>query len=583
MSRIRPVWRRATTVTAAAVSALLISAGVASADNIVDDIVGGGSVSLTAGSPASGTASIWVVGPGGAGDGDVGCNWDTGESPLVLTVVTPSGVTASPSSLSFTECDQTHSQTVSFTASSTAVSGAATVTIQSRPAGGGTYNNNVSIPITVAPPPNSKPSVAVTGVSDGASYVIGSVPQAFCSVTDAEDGPSSFPASLSGSLSNGLGTQTATCDYTDDGGLAADQASATYTIVPPPNTKPAVAVTGVSDGASYEIGSVPAASCSVTDTEDGPSSFPATVSGSLSHGLGTQTATCDYTDNGGLAADQASATYSIVDTGDPTIGHTLSPSAPDGENGWYRHDVSVTFTCADPGGSGIQSCTGDTTLGEGEDQQVTGTATDWAGNTTTDTVTDIDVDKTAPAVQLVGGPQGSYYYGDAPADPTCDASDDLSGLASCVVTGGGTTVGSHSFVATATDLAGNTATATLNYSVLPWTTKGFYSPVDMGGVWNTVKGGSTVPLKFELFAGPTELTSTSAVASFKTQKVSCSTSAASEDAIELVTTGGTSLRYDSTGGQFVQNWKTPTGAGTCYSATMTSADGSSLVALFKIK
>ena len=35
---------------------------------------------------------------------------------------------------------------------------------------------------------------------------------------------------------------------------------------------------------------------------------------------------------------------------------------------------------------------------------------------------------------------------------------------------------------------------------------GYYQPVDMNGVWNTVKGGSTVPLKFELFAGTTELT-----------------------------------------------------------------------------
>jgi hypothetical protein len=31
----------------------------------------------------------------------------------------------------------------------------------------------------------------------------------------------------------------------------------------------------------------------------------------------------------------------------------------------------------------------------------------------------------------------------------------------------------------------------------------------MGGVYNTVNGGSTVPFKFELFAGDTELTETS--------------------------------------------------------------------------
>ena len=119
--------------------------------------------------------------------------------------------------------------------------------------------------------------------------------------------------------------------------------------------------------------------------------------------------------------------------------------------------------------------------------------------------------------------------------------------------------------------------------MLAWTTKGFYQPVDMGGVYNTVKGGSTVPLKFELFAGPTELTSIDAIQSFKTQKVSCSAGAGVEDAIEITSTGGTSLRYDATAGQYIQNWKTPTGAGNCYAATMTAADGSSITALFKTK
>ena len=51
----------------------------------------------------------------------------------------------------------------------------------------------------------------------------------------------------------------------------------------------------------------------------------------------------------------------------------------------------------------------------------------------------------------------------------------------------------------------------------------------------------------------------------------------------MTSTGGTSLRYDATGGQFIQNWKTPTGAGSCYTATMTALDGSSITAYFKIK
>jgi hypothetical protein len=55
------------------------------------------------------------------------------------------------------------------------------------------------------------------------------------------------------------------------------------------------------------------------------------------------------------------------------------------------------------------------------------------------------------------------------------------------------------------------------------------------------------------------------------------------DEIETVATGGTILRYDSTTGQFVYNWKTPTGAGKCYRVTMTTQDGSTLAAYFKLK
>jgi hypothetical protein len=129
----------------------------------------------------------------------------------------------------------------------------------------------------------------------------------------------------------------------------------------------------------------------------------------------------------------------------------------------------------------------------------------------------------------------------------------------------------------------NAATEVIeSVNAMPWTLSGFYQPVDMSGVYNTVKGGSTVPLKFEVFAGGTELTTVSSVKSFVQTSISCSTSAVLDE-IEVVSTGGTSLRYDSTGGQFIQNWQTPKAAGSCYKVTMTTQDGSSLIAYFKLK
>jgi hypothetical protein len=128
----------------------------------------------------------------------------------------------------------------------------------------------------------------------------------------------------------------------------------------------------------------------------------------------------------------------------------------------------------------------------------------------------------------------------------------------------------------------NGSTGRATFTVNPFHLGGFYQPVDMNGVLNTVKAGSTVPLKFELFSGSTELTSTSAVKSFGVAPMSCSTTAVTDD-VEITTTGGTALRYDTTGGQFIQNWQTPKTAGSCYQVTMTAVDGSTIKALFKLK
>ena len=209
-----------------------------------------------------------------------------------------------------------------------------------------------------------------------------------------------------------------------------------------------------------------------------------------------------------------------------------------------------------------------------------------AGDSATYSVTVIVAsDTTPPVITWHDGPEdgGEYYFGFVPATATCTALDDVDGEVDCEVSEWGDTVGQHTMIATASDSSGNVATETRTYTVLAWTLYGFYQPVDMGGVWNTVKSGSTVPLKFEVFAGPTELTSTEYIFGFSVIPVACEVSAPSE-AIEMITTGGTVLRYDTAEGQFIQNWQTPKGkAGSCYTVTMTTLDGSSISANFKLK
>jgi len=205
------------------------------------------------------------------------------------------------------------------------------------------------------------------------------------------------------------------------------------------------------------------------------------------------------------------------------------------------------------------------------------------------------------------GSTGSGSFAIEKADPTCTvtgygvifdnydhtATGSCTGVLSESLSGlnlNGTThklVGDYNDTWNFTDVTGNynNATGTVSDAILAWTLNGFYKPVDMGNVWNTVKNGSTVPLKFEIFAGTTELTDISAVKLLAYKQVACSTLPGSiEDAIEtLSATGGTVLRYDSIDGQFIYNWKTPKAANTCYQVTMTTQDGSSLSAFFKLK
>ncbi|MFZ0014349.1 MAG: PxKF domain-containing protein [Acidimicrobiia bacterium] len=397
-------------------------------------------------------------------------------------------------------------------------------------------------------------------------------------------GSGSVTYRATGTNANGAAmTRTATLNVTWTTGACA-----------PANTAPTVTVTGVTDGATYEFGSVPVAGCSVTDTEDGNSSFAATlsvISGALAaYGLGEQTATCSHTDTGGLPGN-ASAVYTIVDTGDPIITDLgPTPSSPNGSNGWYVSAVTNSFRADDGAGAGFVGHSSpyefdvSSNAAEGSAVKVSsGDVSDVAGNT----ASSIDsaafkIDLSDPTeVSFVGGPaaDSSHYFGSVPAAPTCTANDAISGLASCEVTGYSSAVGTHTMTATATDNAGRMATATSSYTVLAWTIGGFYQPVDMGKL-NTAKAGSTIPLKFEVFAGASELTDTAIVKTF-TQKMSCIDSGQT-DAIEEYATGNTSLRYDTTGGQFIFNWKTPTAKG-CYRVTLETQDGTTIKADFQLR
>ena len=287
-----------------------------------------------------------------------------------------------------------------------------------------------------------------------------------------------------------------------------------------------------------------------------------------------------------LAGNTAEEFYSVrIDKTPPVSVPAQAP--PANVAGWNNSDVTVTWNWSDAlSGLSAGACTSSSlSSGEGNAVNVSASCADVAGNNGSSSFS-VKVDKTAPSVSLVGGPANgqTYSLGSVPAAPACSAADALSGLAGpCATSGYSAAIGIHTVSASVADNAGNQNSVAVTYSVAApgWTLSGFYAPVDMGDVWNALKAGATVPLKFEVFAGTTELTDTSIVKQLQAGETACAPGVT--DDIELLAPGATVLRYDTAEGQFIYNWQTPKKPGSCYLVSVTTTDGSTLSGKFRLK
>src|SRR5205814_4614270 len=93
-----------------------------------------------------------------------------------------------------------------------------------------------------------------------------------------------------------------------------------------------------------------------------------------------------------LAGNSSSASVSGVniDKTAPTVSGAADRTA--NANNWYNADVTVSFNGGDAL-SGLLNVSAPTTLSEGANQSVIGTATDKAGNSATFTVSNINIDE----------------------------------------------------------------------------------------------------------------------------------------------------------------------------------------------
>jgi pectin methylesterase-like acyl-CoA thioesterase len=210
-----------------------------------------------------------------------------------------------------------------------------------------------------------------------------------------------------------------------------------------------------------------------------------------------QSQTIEVADLAGNTASQTVGDVNIDKTA-PTIDAARVTQA--NAAGWNNTDVLAGYNASDAT-SGLAASSpaqgAYTFTAEGLGQSHTFTVEDLAGNSSSATVGDVNIDKTAPTVNVVRPAEGGFYkVGESVlADFAC--SDNLSGNATCEGTVAGAspldtaTVGAKTFTVNTSDEAGNQVSKTINYTV------GFaLAPLYEEEKVN--KAGSTVPVKLQL-------------------------------------------------------------------------------------
>lgn len=447
--------------------------GVAGADDVANDIDGSIDavaevMPLTAGG-TNGTTALYVTPRNG--DSKNGCNL-TGDTTLGLSVSSssPAVATVSPSSATFTSCSDTKALTVTPVAA-----GTATITVaQTSNTTGGTFNlapATFTVNVAAAVTPNTAPTVTIAGVTAGQSYDKGSVPAATCQVTDAEDGNSSFAATLSAITgpyaSDGIGSQTASCSYTDDGDLLAS-ASETYSIGDPsaPTIESALTPPSAAGDNGWYVGDV-ALEWTVSDLQ---SPFSLIKTGCVDQNITTDQVATIYSCSASSAGGSTGPVDVTIkrDATAPTIVRDAgadSCSLP-GTNGWCRGTQTAGFSASDATSglaNGEASPWGFTksTSENGDAENISsGSLDDNAGNTAAAIgAGPYKIDSVNPTISGVAtpDPNGDGWNNTSVAvDFSCD-DDGGSGVASCGPDGSVVGEGrDQSLGGTATDVAGNT-------------------------------------------------------------------------------------------------------------------------------
>ena len=160
-----------------------------------------------------------------------------------------------------------------------------------------------------------------------------------------------------------------------------------------------------------------------------------------------------------------------IDRTAPVASAAITP--PPNAAGWHKAPASISFSGTESlGGSGLVGCSAASTVStDGAAQVRSGTCTDVAGNISNSATATVNLDSSAPTVSVISPTSGGSYVQNSANGASYSCADALSGIIGCLgtVPSGSTfstsTVGSNSFTVQATDLAGNTASRTVSYTV----------------------------------------------------------------------------------------------------------------------
>jgi hypothetical protein len=192
-------------------------------------------------------------------------------------------------------------------------------------------------------------------------------------------------------------------------------------------------------------------------------------------------------DNNGNKETVKSASFKIDKT---APGITFTSRTLANANGWNNSAVTVNWSCSDATSGAVSASASQTVSTQGQNQSSTGTCSDNAGNTATDTQNGINIDTTAPTIAFDHQTPTANGNGwnNTNVQLIWNCSDALSGAVDDTVSQSLSTEGfNQSATGTCTDKAGNTATntkAAINIDKTAPTLSGSPSPAANINGWN---------------------------------------------------------------------------------------------------